>query len=91
MPITPEGWRPDPEATFARRPGGSPMELGNTSAPPNCPDLWELSNGDIAVIGHDLTDNYSGTLPDGVYLAPYERLIVIPRSTFKSAAEGAAS
>jgi hypothetical protein len=47
-------WEADPETTFLRRIGKSPQELGVTSDTPDCPDVWELSNGDIAVIGRDM-------------------------------------
>ncbi|MGW3227134.1 hypothetical protein [Kitasatospora sp. NPDC001095] len=31
-----------------------------------CPDIWLLSNGDVAVIGRDLTEDHRGRLPEGV-------------------------
>ena len=73
-------WEADPNATFSRRIGKSPLELGNTSSNPSCPDIWELSNGDFAVIGRDLTNSLDGVLPDDVSIGPDERLVVIPRS-----------
>lgn len=78
-------WEADPTATFARRWGKSPHELGNTSGDGSCPDIWELTNGDVAVIGQDLTDVYRGQLPEGVSIDPGERLVVIPRSTIIAA------
>ena len=72
-------WEADPNAEMARRLGRSALELGQTSGNPTCPDIWELSNGDIAVIGRDLTSTYSGRLPDGVSIGSDERLVVIPR------------
>jgi hypothetical protein len=48
-------WEADPETTFLRRIGKSPQELGVTSDSPDCPDMWELENGDVAVIGRDLS------------------------------------
>ncbi len=47
---------------------------------PDCPDIWELANGDIAVIGRDLTQSLGRNLPDGVSIGSDERLVVIPRS-----------
>jgi hypothetical protein len=44
-----------------------------------CPDIWELSNGDIAVIGRDLTAAYRSKLPSDVSIRPDERLVVVPR------------
>lgn len=74
-------WEADPAAAFARRLGKSSHELGQTSGDASCPDVWELENGDVAVIGTDLTTDYHGRLPDGVSVDPGERLVVIPRAT----------
>ncbi|WP_232376577.1 hypothetical protein [Amycolatopsis aidingensis] len=52
---------------------------------PSCPDLWELDNGDIAVIGRDLTASYTGRLPVGVSIGADERLVVIPRGMLVAA------
>ncbi len=73
-------WEADPETGFKRRLGMSPQELGVTSNNPDCPDIWELDNGDMAVIGRDLTNSLGGRLPDGVSIGADERLVVIPRS-----------
>jgi hypothetical protein len=76
-----ERWEADPSASFSRRWGKSSQELGQTSGNTGCPDIWELSNGDVVVIGRDLTDNYLAQLPEGVSVGPDERLVVIPRRT----------
>lgn len=73
-------WEADPAADLARRLGRPPLELGNTTGSPTCPDIWELSNGDVAVIGRDLTDVYATRLPDGVSIGGDERLVIIPRN-----------
>ncbi|MFE3602590.1 hypothetical protein ACFXP3_22490 [Streptomyces sp. NPDC059096] len=73
-------WEADPETKFLRRIGASPQELGVTSDTPDCPDLWELENGDVAVIGRDLSNSLGTRLPAGVSIGPDERLVVIPRS-----------
>ncbi|MEU5844665.1 hypothetical protein [Saccharopolyspora shandongensis] len=78
-------WEADPHASFDRRLGKSAAELGGSDANDECPDIWRLSNGDIAVIGRDLTSAYSGRLPDGVNLAADERLVVIPGIMLSSA------
>ncbi|MFG2845135.1 hypothetical protein ACGF12_18480 [Kitasatospora sp. NPDC048296] len=78
-------WEPDPTASFARRLGKSSHELGQTSGNASCPDIWELDNGDVAVIGRELTDSYQGRLPEGVSVDPGERLVVIPRATIIAA------
>ncbi|GAB2924848.1 hypothetical protein GCM10022245_66760 [Streptomyces mayteni] len=66
--------------SFKKRLGKSPQELGHTTDTPDCPDIWELSNGDVAVIGRDLTDSLGARLPAGVSIGDDERLVVIPRS-----------
>jgi hypothetical protein len=73
-------WEADPSARLVRRLGKSALELGATSAGPTCPDIWELENGDIAVIGREHTADYAGGLPDGVAIGSDERLVIIPRS-----------
>jgi hypothetical protein len=44
-----------------------------------------LDNGDIAFVGRDLTAVYAGRLPDGMTVAPDERLVVIPRAMLVAA------
>jgi hypothetical protein len=78
-------WEADPSAELARRLGKSPLELGTTSSGPTCPDVWELDNGDIAVIGREHTADYAGRLPEGVAIGSDERLVIIPRSTLVAA------
>ncbi|MFE2847172.1 hypothetical protein ACFXKS_27200 [Streptomyces scopuliridis] len=78
-------WEADPEASFARRLGKSSLELGQTSGNTGCPDMWELDNGDVAVIGADLTASYEGRLPNDVRVDPGERLVIIPRATILAA------
>jgi hypothetical protein len=72
-------WEADPTASLTRRLGKSPAELGTTGGESGCPDIWELDNGDIAVIGRDLTDVYASKLPADVTVAPDERLVIVPR------------
>lgn len=80
-----DAWHADLSASFHRRLGRSPEELGMTSGNGECPDIWELDNGDVVVIGQDLTSTYMSRLPDGVSIAPAERLVVIPRQTILAA------
>lgn len=70
---------------FSRRLGKSAVELGISGGESTCPDIWELDNGDIAVIGTELTAAYAGRLPAGVRIRPGEALVVIPRVTLVSA------
>jgi hypothetical protein len=76
----PRPWEADPQAKFVRRLGKSALELGDTTSGPTCPDIWELSNGDVAVIGRDLTTQYHGQLPSGVSVGDDERIVVLPRN-----------
>jgi hypothetical protein len=78
-------WEADPETSFKRRMGKSPQELGTTTDSPDCPDIWELENGDVAVIGRDLTGSLGKRLPAGVSVGEDERLVVIPRSMMVAA------
>ena len=78
-------WEADPTSDMARRLGRSPAELGNTDRASGCPDIWELGNGDIAVIGRDLTEAYAERLPPGAAIAKDERLVIIPRNTLIAA------
>lgn len=43
-----------------------------------CPDIWELDNGDFAVIGADMTE-HADKLPPTAGCAPNERMVRIPR------------
>jgi hypothetical protein len=74
-------WDADPSANLARRLGKSAHELGATTGTASCPDIWELDNGDLAIIGTNLTDAYAGRLPPGVSVDPGEALIIIPLAT----------
>lgn len=78
-------WEADSTASFLRRLGKSSHELGQTSGNSSCPDIWELDNGDIAVIGQDLTAEYEARLPEDVSVDPGERLVIIPRKTITAA------
>lgn len=84
-------WNPDLTATFSRRVVKTLAELGGDTAPCDnalsCPDVWELDNGDLAVIGRDCTEAYEGRLPEGVGVGDGERLVVVPGAvarTFKA-------
>ncbi|RBM04487.1 hypothetical protein [Streptomyces sp. PT12] len=71
-------WEADPSALFARRLGKSAAELGTTDGEDGCPDIWQLDNGDVAVIGRDLAAAYQGRLPEDVTVGAHERLVIIP-------------
>ena len=78
-------WEADPSALFVKRLGKSAAELGNSKDDDECPDIWQLSNGDVAVIGRDLTAHYRSRLPGEVNLGPDERLVVIPGNMLSAA------
>ncbi|MDA8369141.1 MAG: hypothetical protein M0026_04655 [Nocardiopsaceae bacterium] len=78
-------WDVDPSAQFRRRLGRTAAELGDSRDRKDCPDIWELTNGDVAIIGRDVTDLFSARLPSGVGVGADERLIVIPGNMLKAA------
>jgi hypothetical protein len=66
---------------FIKRIGPDPHAGGaQTPCLQGCPDIWELDNGDFAVIGADIT-NLAGTLPPSAGCGPDERMVRIPRKT----------
>ena len=44
-----------------------------------CPDIFELTTGDFAIIGADITESAASCLPPGSGCGPGERIISIPR------------
>jgi hypothetical protein len=67
---------------FKRRLGPDPHAGGvKTYALEGCPDVFELLDGDFALIGTDITFEASTTLPKGASCGPDERVIRIPRRT----------
>jgi hypothetical protein len=78
-----QDWDPTPDAKFVRRLGGGPT---NTRKANSCPDVWELDDGNIAIVGVDVTESYAGQLPDDLHIySQDERLVVLPRSAFEAA------
>lgn len=66
---------------FLKRLGPDPHANGaQTHACKGCPDIWELDNGDFAVIGLDMTDA-AGNLPPSASCGPDERMVRLPRKT----------
>jgi len=65
-----------------RRLGPDP-HLGGAQTPglQGCPDIFELENGDFAIVGRDVTSTLKGELPQGATCGPDERIIAIPRKT----------
>ena len=66
---------------FRRRIGPDPHANGRkTVALDNCPDILELTSGDFAVIGIDITDDAKAKLPPSAGCGPDERIVFIPRN-----------
>ncbi|MFD7939846.1 hypothetical protein ACFV4T_35915 [Streptomyces sp. NPDC059755] len=63
-----------------RRIGASPRARGSVSGA-NCPDIFELADGNFAVIGTDATDSLDGDLPSDASRGDHERIVVITRET----------
>ncbi len=67
---------------FKRRLGPSPHANGaRTAALRGCPDVFELLDGDFAVIGVDITASATSCLPPDASCGPDERIVRIPRKT----------
>ncbi|MBB4698776.1 hypothetical protein [Sphaerisporangium siamense] len=60
-------------------------ELGGTANTDGCPDIWEMENGDIVVVGRDVTTSYASRLPDDVTVRADERVVMIPRFLLQAA------
>lgn len=63
-----------------RRIGASPRERGS-AAGQTCPDIFELNDGNFAVIGTEATADLDSQLPPDAARADYERIVVISRET----------
>jgi hypothetical protein len=78
-------WEVDADARFERRLGKSAAELGNSRTTNDCPDIWELDNGDIAIVGRDVTAAFADRLPPDLRIGDDERLVVIPGNMLRAA------
>jgi hypothetical protein len=66
---------------FRHRIGPDPHAVGaQTYALVGCPDIFELTDGDFAIIGSDITA-FADKLPPSASCGPDERIIRIPRRT----------
>jgi hypothetical protein len=75
-----------PASSIMRRVGLSPAERGSTSNY-TCPDIFELADGNFAVVGTDRTTELRSRLPEDAGVAPYESIVVITRETLLAAAK----
>lgn len=65
---------------FKRRIGLDPhLQIPRTPAASGCPDVWELEDGDFAVIGIEKTAVLAPHLPPTASCGPDESIVVIPR------------
>jgi len=65
---------------FTRRLGPDPRARDAFCAGcDGCPDVWELDNGDFAIIGQDITDAAEPGLPPSAGRGPGERIVRLPR------------
>ena len=70
---------------FLKRLGPDPHANGAHSVGcQGCPDIWELDNGDFAIIGLDMSD-LTGHLPPSASCGPDERMIRVPRNVLVGA------
>ncbi|MEU5221412.1 hypothetical protein AB0G55_01880 [Streptomyces toyocaensis] len=65
---------------IVRRIGPSPRARGCQTGQ-NCPDIFELSDGNFAVIGTEATTRLDPELPPDAARADYENIVVISRET----------
>ncbi|WP_415949249.1 hypothetical protein [Streptomyces sp. KLOTTS4A1] len=65
---------------IVRRIGVPPSARGSASAA-TCPDVFELSDGNFAVIGTEATADLKDKLPADAGVADYERVVIVSRET----------
>ncbi|MEV6753462.1 hypothetical protein [Streptomyces sp. NPDC051214] len=65
---------------IVRRIGASPQQRGSASGQ-SCPDVFELSDGNFAVIGTEATAALESELPPDASRADYERIVIVSRET----------
>ena len=71
---------------FLKRLGPDPHANGAQSVGcDGCPDIWELENGDIAVIGIDITDTAIAKLPPTAGCGSDEKIVRLPRNVLLAA------
>ena len=60
---------------------GPPFDSSRCPAGRSCPDIFEMPNGDFAIIGTDITPTIVESLPPGSGCGPGERVVSVPRRT----------
>jgi hypothetical protein len=67
---------------FKRRLGPDPHANGaQTKSLCGCPDIFEMTDGDFAIIGQNITEAGKGHLPATASCGPDECIVRIPRET----------
>lgn len=66
---------------------GLPPSMRECSTNVTCPDVFELADGNFAVIGTDRTSELRANLPADAGVADYEKIVVISRVTLLAAAK----
>lgn len=61
------------------------IAAGGSVAADGCPDVWELENGDYAVIGIRKTKEFSPNLPESAGCGPDEEIVLVPRIILQNA------
>lgn len=75
-----------PPPAILRRLGVAPAaRMDECVACNNCPDVFELEDGDFAVIGFDVTNELAKRLPGDAGCGPGERIVRVPRAVFEAA------
>ncbi|ANS68470.1 hypothetical protein SLINC_6246 [Streptomyces lincolnensis] len=71
------------EVEIVRRLGKAPRQRRSSPSvnAGTCPDIFELSDGNFAIIGTEATEALDGQLPADASRADYERIVVISRET----------
>jgi hypothetical protein len=71
---------------FLKRLGSDPHANGaKSSGCDGCPDIWELDNGDFAIISIDITAAAIAKLPPTAGCGPDERIVRLPRNLLVNA------
>jgi hypothetical protein len=66
-----------------RRLGVAPHERDSCTQSGNCPDVFELANGDFAIVGLDVSLELD--LPEDAGRSETERTVVVPREVLMAA------
>ncbi len=65
---------------FKKRLGPDPHANGaSTPALYSCPDVFELDDGDFAIIGINITEQAKANLPPSASCGPDEQIVRVPR------------